>query len=497
MDLLFDFDRPDETLSKLSEMLRSYEDEIRIRYDSIAGLSEYEAKACISCSGEQYEFMSGLTNRIKEIINDSILTGWHFTRLEDPASVEHQGLVAPTERQSIDRVRHFCDLVGMKRREKSESTQRASFFLERDKNRRGTVHFFSRRDLGKKYMQYTEAVGGELVVWCIAPGREGSYYDRLCAIGKPCAIKFCYPFKDVEPASAEKCILEIARSYIINILMGRYAPIYFDAYLTRSVPSSNIVLTEDLSPLATCTWLGMSRQIENESYEGPLPKHTRIDYWEAWAREILFELDNETYGNLAIVDKPDLQDTELSVGVEVVSAIAENSRKADGLFDSLQTEADFNKRERYKGIIEEAGAHYIGGVMHGPNGRDSFDGILEAVKDKLDKLNGGGYETFHHEHLFVRSEILADARMLAEALESIVELSGRYERRFERIVVWVPSYLYIFEVNDRRYWVSGFDSIRQIRCGEAARQAVIKAETASDCLKNKAYQESQDKARLL
>ena len=66
----------------------------------------------------------------------------------------------------------------------------------------------------------------------------------------------------------------------------------------------------------------------------PLPAHTKYKYEECFAKIILEHLFPQRYIDLKIEDRPDLQDLEHQIGVEVTSAVPPADREASSLWTS-------------------------------------------------------------------------------------------------------------------------------------------------------------------
>ena len=220
----------------------------------------------------------------------------------------------------------------------------------------------------------------------------------------------------------------------------------------------------------------MGRIIDSPQYSGVLPTHTRIDFWECYAQNVLAFIDNEVYGDLTIADRPDLQDVTKSLGVEVTQAISNASQQAEALYALYSEETDEKEKKRLKARIERIGATVHKGFMFGPKVVDSFSLVNDAVIKKLEKLNSGSYRDFDHAHLFVRSDIYADCNMLAEELFTFLDISEEYTKQYERIVVSVPSFNYVFNLKEKDYEQLPFLPIDQRFIAEKARQVVIDAE---------------------
>ena len=163
----------------------------------------------------------------------------------------------------------------------------------------------------------------------------------------------------------------------------------------------------------------MHSPIDSESNIKPILGRTKIDIWECYARHVLQFIDGDKYGNLAYSDKPDLIDRARSLGIEVTASQSQDSRKAESLYSKLLYENDSSQEKRRIELIEQCGAHFEKGVLFGPNGSDSFEPVIEALRKKLDRLDSGDYEPFRRNELFVKSNILADEEMLREVLSNM------------------------------------------------------------------------------
>lgn len=191
----------------------------------------------------------------------------------------------------------------------------------------------------------------------------------------------------------------------------------------------------------------MHSPIDSESFVKPILGRSKIDIWECYARHVLQFIDSDKYGNLAYSDKPDLIDRAQSLGIEVTASQSQDSRKAESLYSKLLYENDSSQEKRRIELIEQCGAHFEKGVLFGPNGTDSFEPIIEALRKKLDRLDSGDYELFRKNELFVRSTIFADEKMIREALSNMKKESRDHPWHFASVIVSVPGYNYVFDLD--------------------------------------------------
>ena len=74
------------------------------------------------------------------------------------------------------------------------------------------------------------------------------------------------------------------------------------------------------------------------------------------------------------------------------------------------------------------------------------------------------------------SNILADEAMLKTALIEFERVSASYKKSFERIIVAVPGFIYVFNLVDPSYRVTELASSKQYDLAMTARNNVLNAE---------------------
>ena len=191
-----------------------------------------------------------------------------------------------------------------------------------------------------------------------------------------------------------------------------------------------------------------------------------LKYPEVYAKLILEHIDPVMYGGLVAKDKPDLIDHKTSLGVEVTEANPQASKEIDAKYSEMQNDnLDAAEYARSKERIEQLGGQVIDGILFGPGGNDCFDLIMDAFIKKAKKLNKGEYESLEHNHLFIFSWILADRRMLENALRRFAELNV-LPVKFERLIVNVPSRNYDFDLINHTAEEHPFESREQFDIAE-------------------------------
>ena len=205
----------------------------------------------------------------------------------------------------------------------------------------------------------------------------------------------------------------------------------------------------------------------------PLPSHTKLDSWECYAKIVLEDLLSDEFSNLILADKPDLQDINGVVGIEVTRAENPAQIEAESLYSGLR---DKNEDQRQHDIerIEQLGAKVYGGFMMGIGGPVSFDRVNTAIAKKCEKLSKGGYQHFNEYHLFLFSSVFAVDFMLKEEFQYL--LRNDIGKFYPIIYILVPGGMYYFNLKTGVYKTFDIDSNRQCEHAIKARQMVIKDE---------------------
>lgn len=194
----------------------------------------------------------------------------------------------------------------------------------------------------------------------------------------------------------------------------------------------------------------------------PLPRHTRLDYDECYAKLVLEKLFPNEYKNLELSDRPDLRDNARNIGIEVTSAYPPHMQEA------LFIGADIpyrSEEEKKKGLnqLGKLGYEYTQYGMFSPSFSYTWVGntypdiekalcapIIEVVKKKLDKLNAGGYAELQQYNLFIQTEPSIDEWMPPKIMERLLTLSNR-EKRYTVIYVLAMKDLLIFDIESQAW----------------------------------------------
>lgn len=166
-------------------------------------------------------------------------------------------------------------------------------------------------------------------------------------------------------------------------------------------------------------------------------------YFEKYAQLTLEYCYKEIYKGLDLLDEPDLQSNESSVGIEVVRAMAKPLKKGKSsiegnlydikknyfgrnlTFDEMKAEIKKEYPKYIKYLKEKNG--YI--CINDPN-RDILyyiKNIVYAIKIKTKKLNSGNYKIFDNNYLY----IFSSSSVLNEAdIRTILSLEAKVTSKF-------------------------------------------------------------------
>lgn len=206
----------------------------------------------------------------------------------------------------------------------------------------------------------------------------------------------------------------------------------------------------------------------------PLPPHTKLDYYECYAKIVLEDLFPVFISELLLKDKPDLQDIRSQVGIEVTIAEISETIEAQRLYSTLHAVDDVTQSRNIE-RMEQCGATYKSGILFGPNGSDEFILINRAIDSKIEKLQKGEYGKFSEYHLFIFSSILASETMLNDELEYLEQ--REIADYFKKIYIQIPGELLYFDLIKSTYEVFSVDTNKQFDWAIKARHMVEDGES--------------------
>ena len=200
--------------------------------------------------------------------------------------------------------------------------------------------------------------------------------------------------------------------------------------------------------------------------EEPLPRHTGYTWEECYAKIVLEELFREEFYDLNIIDKPDLQNEVLSIGIECTVSIDKKSIEAENLYSEL-TYGKSKNPDKCKERIKRLGGNITGYSMF-ESRTVSLKSILGAVKIKLKKLNGNGYKIFEKNYLLIRDCIYIPNQQIQGLQYSIGIIQSKYPVQFDKIYILLNSKLIELSMIDYTNKCIEFDSSLQYKLAQKA-----------------------------
>lgn len=141
---------------------------------------------------------------------------------------------------------------------------------------------------------------------------------------------------------------------------------------------------------------------------------------------------NRFYG-LEFSDKPDLQNNNLSIGVEVVSAIPEEIRQIDGI---CKKKLKIKDGKEIYGFVYGCGGFY-----------KDRERIFKAFDKKIDKLNKRDeeengkliphYKEFKHQCLFIIDINYIEPEDLKKIQGTFIRKQKRYDKKFSSVFLYL------------------------------------------------------------
>ena len=163
-------------------------------------------------------------------------------------------------------------------------------------------------------------------------------------------------------------------------------------------------------------------------------------FFERYAMVSLATLLGEHYAHLVNRDRPDLQDEEQSIGIEVTRAIRENKNVANALVNEMAGE-DIKEvnAEDLRHINQSGYAYGLGdGTLVGRNEYEFWSLALplkRILEIKMDKVNNGFYGDFNEFGLFVFTKEDLDLDQIKQTIAFMREKQAYQNRLYSRLFI--------------------------------------------------------------
>ena len=161
-------------------------------------------------------------------------------------------------------------------------------------------------------------------------------------------------------------------------------------------------------------------------------------FFERYAMVSLATLLGEHYAHLVNRDRPDLQDEEQGIGIEVTRAIRENKNVANALVNEMAGE-DIKEvnAEDLRHINQSGYAYGLGdGTLVGRNEYEFWSLALplkRILEIKMDKVNNGFYGDFDEFGLFVFTKEDLDLDQVKQTMAFMMEKQAYQNRLYSRL----------------------------------------------------------------
>lgn len=209
----------------------------------------------------------------------------------------------------------------------------------------------------------------------------------------------------------------------------------------------------------------MSGKVKIEA-DKPLPTHTKLDYYECYAKIALESFGFFEVDSLQVADKPDLQNIRDSIGIEVTIAEQRKNLEAENLqCKSLYWPEQVHIKEHKKSNNQFN------------KGKDDFELINQAIQGKVDKLQKGGYSHFNNFALFIYSSIYANDSMLQAELDYLRSeldclINKGASSYYGMVYIFAPNEIYYFDLLSKKYCRIETDNNKRYECALKARKMV-------------------------
>ena len=179
-------------------------------------------------------------------------------------------------------------------------------------------------------------------------------------------------------------------------------------------------------------------------------------FFERYAMVSLATLLGEHYAHLVNRDRPDLQDEEQGIGIEVTRAIRENKNVANALVNEMAGEDV--KEVNAEDLLHINQSGYAYGLGDGSIiGRNEYEywslalPLKRILEIKMNKVNDGFYGDFHEFGLFVFTKEDLDLDQLKQTIAFMMEKQAYQNRLYSRLFISQIQTLFDCDLETGRY----------------------------------------------
>lgn len=218
-------------------------------------------------------------------------------------------------------------------------------------------------------------------------------------------------------------------------------------------------------------------------------EHGKYRYEECYVKILLESVYPDIYTELSILDKPDLQNEVLQVGIEVTSAVPNSLREAQACWIKAIKTNDAKIKDKYVKRMKQLGYTYTGEVQSwlrdDPNQLDieqlyeetSLLDLEKSITQKLEKLNRGGFKELKQMDLYVDA-MSSLFSINEEDVCKVVKSANVGEKHFRKIIInfMEDNEIVMIDADEEKYMVNSYDR-KQYEYALAALDMIRKEDT--------------------
>lgn len=210
-------------------------------------------------------------------------------------------------------------------------------------------------------------------------------------------------------------------------------------------------------------------------------EHEKYRYEECYAKILLERVYPEIYTDLSILDKPDLQNEVLQVGVEVTSAVPSSLREVKACWIKANNTNDMKIKSKYVKRMEQLGYKYTGGMQNWL--KEDIEQLYEetslvdleiSIRSKMKKKDRVGYKELKNMDLYIDA-MFSFFSINDDDLYELVKNVNVGKNHFRKIIINVieDNEIVMIDTDEEKYSVISYDS-RQYEYALAALDMIKK-----------------------
>lgn len=208
----------------------------------------------------------------------------------------------------------------------------------------------------------------------------------------------------------------------------------------------------------------------------PLPSNTIYKWHECFAKVMLEYVLSNDFNNLEIKDKPDLQNIQLNLGIEITTAEEQQDLEMEKLYTSIEYNL-IRDKQKAKNKIEKLGGYISNGILVHPVRYRCLDNIKNSIFKKLKKLNGKNYKIFEHNYIFITESDIILKEECNDLLKEYIKFQNNFSIKFEKVYIYqYGGNLFEFDLINRNYNIYTLSSKETQQIGYHARKMVEERE---------------------